>query len=894
MKTNPLLILIATAGFILAPPALPVARAQDSLRVDTSGNPVSTLNLGSPKLIGTLSPARLGTGTPTSGTVLRGDGTWAATTPTGSTIASTGSLLMGDGAGNAVAVANGADLFRVLKTRRETASATETPPVNLLPQAASFNGSATLPTGNITIPANSTAQWYLPGQGSTYAGQSLYSYAVAVGDAPYGALLLKPVPGGGSYVGTNTTLAPGVYRGVSVLPAGNGDLYFQIINTTGAPITIYPPVLATADTGLVALSSYADQTAVSSQPVANFDFTKFESADRTGRYLAEKQTTIVADSVSGHDTSSGAGTLYNPKKTLSIATGMPPVSGPLPLVINTGDFFGLYRGSLFRDSLSISTQAVTQGVVVADVGLGRPGNLPVISAFDTVPSGSWTSNGDGTYSALWTPANNPLDTGDQGKPFVVEINTSVETTTPLAARKSLAVLSSQSAVASTPGSCFILPPGTGSGQSGSGTQYKAVIHPSGTFASFRYEVVSRSWGANWKAGNLGNGDDGSMSGVSVFNGSNGYGMTGSQSFVADRMIFSHASLHHAVFGSGSLQRSVFYEMGVDNTDNSGGNSAIQFVWYTHDGTGLSFDTRRCLFYSINGNYPSAFLAHTDGNNYARGDVSDCAFTAGRIADGSLRGVAIQYNNVASGTINRVYVQGYQDAIELNVQPIDVKNSVFRQVKQVQVASTFHDNVVAAESASVPGSYGNSAAAIVLAATGASATNNILWAHGLASGVPSDASAYGITIAGGVTAATSQRNIIVFDPDPSFTDFSRIQFPGGSTPSAFSFDYNLYINTGKGGFGSGGGSGNYNSWTAYQAAYPTLDAHSMFVDLSNDPRGLKAVFADPANGDFRWAQTDVARRCAAFCKANNVGPAAVTSRWPVVPTVDEAARLITGL
>ena len=144
-----------------------------------------------------------------------------------------------------------------------------------------------------------------------------------------------------------------------------------------------------------------------------------------------------------------------------------------------------------------------------------------------------------------------------------------------------------------------------------------------------------------------------------------------------------------------------------------------------------------------------------------------------------------------------------------------------------------------------------------------------------------------------TTATAQRNILILDPAASSTGYQTYaNFPG--SVSGLSIDYNLVINTGVGGFSTGGGTGNKLSWAAYQAAYPTLDAHSMYVDLSADPRGLQAVFADPLNGDFRWAQTDVARRCAAYCRANHVGPAAVTSRWPLVPTVDEAVRLLTDL
>ena len=643
----------------------------------------------------------------------------------------------------------------------------------------------------------------------------------------------------------------------------NADVTGSRIPAAVAPISA--PVNNTGDAGVLDPD----------QPTYDFDFGSLLYAPPTGN---DQQTTLAVDSVNGND--ANAGTLYEPKLSL-------------PQTLASGDVLGLYRGSSFRASLSLGGEATSHGIVVQDLTLGSTKTLPRFSALDPVPNDSFTSNGDGTYSALWTATNNPLDATDQGRPFVVEINTTDEITTPMAARHSLAVLTNQGAVASTVGSCFVLPPGTGSGQSGSTTQYKAIIHPSGTLANYRYEVTARSWAANWDAGGYGGGD-GAMSGVSVFNGSHGYGLDGPQSFVADTLVLSHASLHHAVFGSGSLQRSVFYEMGVDNLDNSGGNTAIQFVWYTNDGTGLSFDTRRCVFYAVNGNYPASFLAHTGGNNYARGDLSDCAFVGGRIADGSLRGAAIQYNNVASGTINRVFVQGYADALLLNVQPIEVENCVFRQIHEVQVTSNFHDNIFAEESASIPGSYNNYPLALFMAANGASATNNIAWAHGLPTGVTFDLYSSGISFAPNVTAATIQRNVIILDPDPSSpTAGTYAYFPSGASATAgFSMDYNLVISTAKGGFATNGGAGNTDSWTAYQAAYPALDAHSMFVDLSGDPRGLKAVFADPANGDFRWADTEVGAQCEAFCEANNVGPATVTTHWPTVPTVDEAVAAIS--
>ena len=61
-------------------------------------------------------------------------------------------------------------------------------------------------------------------------------------------------------------------------------------------------------------------------------FHEVACADRSGRYLAEKQATVAADSVTGNN--ANAGTLYAPKPSLA-------------QTLSTGTVFGLYRGSLF-------------------------------------------------------------------------------------------------------------------------------------------------------------------------------------------------------------------------------------------------------------------------------------------------------------------------------------------------------------------------------------------------------------------------------------------------------------------------------------------------------------------------------------------------------------------
>ncbi len=870
-------ILTLGTGGVFAPLALPAGQGIRRNAAGTafeayplnSGDGSALTNLNAAAVAtGTVPPSRLGTGTPSSTTVLRGDGTWAGTASTGNTIAATGSLLMGDGAGNAAGISDGAELLRVLKTRLESKQATETPPVNLLAGAGLSSGT-TNADGTITVPANGRVYWggvQNPG-GATATG--FYGYIVAVGDAPTGALNLH-ANAGYDLASVDSTLAPGVYRSLFTGPAAS-SFYVTLNNTSNAAITIYYPVLATTDGGLDLVKSGADSTPVAVQPVADFDFTKFASADRSGRYLAEKQAIVAADSVTGNN--ANAGTLYAPK--LSLAQ-----------TLSTGTVFGLYRGSLFRDSLPLSTLTSPRGIIVTDLAFGSPGNLPVISALDAAPNGSFTANGDNaTYSYLWTPTETLVNDG-YSNVYAVEINTATEGITPVSSRHRLLDVTGQAAAIATPGSVWIQGPGTGAGQSGSATQWRAVIHPSDNTTpgsgSYRYEVVSRNSPALFPTQTVG---DAAVRGLQLVGASNGYGsLSGPTGFVGDRLAILHCSTHNAVLGGGSLQRSVFYEMGD--------GQSIMLAWYTPNPTGLRWSTGNCLFYAGAANrVPCGLISHSSGANYDRGDLSDTAFLAGRLGDGSLQGKAIDYVNVNSGIIDRVYVRGFADTFGTAMPTTgEIKNSVFRQVCHTQIGGSFHDNLVAAESGSNPAAANyRFPVGFQFRNNGAAITNNLFWAHGLTTSVGNDMQATGFSVYQGVATGAATHNIIALDPATAQTTGSYFQ--GGAPPAGIALDYNLVICTGA--FYASGPQNNY-SWAAYQANNPTLDVHSLFVDLSGDPRGLKAVFADPANGDFRWAQTDVARRCAGYCRANNVGPAAVTSRWPVVPTVDEAVRLLTDL
>ncbi len=646
-----------------------------------------------------------------------------------------------------------------------------------------------------------------------------------------------------------------------------------IRNTVGTPSTVQP----------TAAIKSASATGVVAQRPFNFDFTNFSgNADSVVAIVTDpvpsplaSDVTVAISSVTGSE--SNPGTLDLPKRSLQ---------QPAPV----GSVFGLYRGSLFRDSLPFSSLGTTHGIVVEDLSTGPNATgttLPIISALDPAANGSFNSNGDGTYSYVWTPAETLVNDG-YNNVYVVEINTTTEAATPVASRRRMIDVSDNGGVVATAGSVLV--------QSLSGGRWLATLHPSDGFApgngAYRYEVVSRFAPADWGPPN--NTGDGTMSGIELVGSSWGYGsLGGPPNFVGDRLAILHASTHSAVLGGGSLQRSVFYEQG----NQSGGGPSIQLAWYTGNPAGLRWETRHCLFYAnVGDRAANCLISHSAGvYNYDRGDISDTAFIGARWSDGSLHGTAIEYDNVNTGVIERIYVQAIQDIFGFNM-PVstEVRNSVFQQVGIVRVGGNFHDNVVLAETIADPASASNAPANILFQQSGASATNNILWARG----VPGATAGNGESVSGiqfyngapAVANCTCQRNIIVLNAANSAV--STYYNPGSSNTASMAVDYNLIINLSKAGFHAEDGAGLF-TFAAYQAAYG-LDQHSLYVDLSADPRGIQAVFADPINGDFRWAQTDVGSQCAAYCQANNVGPATVTTHWPTVPTVDEAVAAISLL
>lgn len=176
-------------------------------------------------LTGTVATARLGSGTANSSSFLRGDQTWAVvSTPT---IASTSSVLKGDGNGNAVAASAGTDYLAVSGTAAQT--------ITLTP------GVATVATGSLltnTTAATSGNQQYSPAL--RWTGQGWKTTATAASQAVDFRAYVVPVQGSSAPTGTWTLDAA----------INGGSFSTQMQVTSDGQIVVTPTAGNTGSAGL--------------------------------------------------------------------------------------------------------------------------------------------------------------------------------------------------------------------------------------------------------------------------------------------------------------------------------------------------------------------------------------------------------------------------------------------------------------------------------------------------------------------------------------------------------------------------------------------------------------------------------------------------------------------
>ena len=145
-----------------------------------------------------------------------------------------------------------------------------------------------------------------------------------------------------------------------------------------------------------------------------------------------------------------------------------------------------------------------------------------------------------------------------------------------------------------------------------------------------------------------------------------------------------------------------------------------------------------------------------------------------------------------------------------------------------------------------------------------------------------------------TTLKAYKNIFICEADSTKRMFAALTSTDNGVASTIDeWDYNVYILLKGKKFqwivtnpSTNNGSPFVSSFEEWQHQ-SGQDKHSLFFDLRTDPRGLKAIFSDPENGDYALANTLEARQVAAL-GAGMIDP---INCFIKKPTYEEAANII---
>jgi len=653
-------------------------------------------------------------------------------------------------------------------------------------------------------------------------------------------------------------IAPGVMlASASDLAQGYDTtrVYFGVSNAGASTIRIFPPY---AGTGVPWVDTHSTPSAATWQrPVRDMDYS-IKSHATGARWLAERAVSVCVDSVAG--SSGAAGTLYAPKQSLASVT---PV---------TGGVAGLKRGSIWYENFP-SIGGSVQGYTITDVSYGFEGQpLPIISAFAVV--GGWTSNGDGTYSAAVSARDSRVDDATYDNVYVVEIDTTIEATNPVTSRRRMP----QPGDTTGAGSSLITESPTDT--------FNVTIRPTSGApgAKYRYEVIADYACIEWDTE-----QGGYLEGVVMHGASWGYGSIGGPTGLQmDRCAVLHGSTHHAVIGGGRVSRTVFWD--------KGDSDCIGLTFYNVSTAGLSFFIDDVYFYGCQG--MDIIYAHNSGGpSYSSGSIERLVIYDPQ-PDGTDLGSKIGIGGYASVyQIEDLYIAGgVGEALSPRHNTrFSLNNSVVRGVGRVYTThvtapanithcilqtQAFENSDVNRRGGTVL-RYGSGSTSSVF--ENMTVEHNILHARSRGSGSQSSASVADFI------PGVMRKNIIIADGGGSLNE---IKSSGLWTYNAsnlyFESDFNLIVCT-RSLQNMQMSNGTLNTTWAGYLAESGQDANSLMLDVSAYPRGVREVFMDPDNGDYRFADTPLGRQAAEYCRLNDVGPWYTLAQWPRVPTPDEAYR-----
>ena len=576
---------------------------------------------------------------------------------------------------------------------------------------------------------------------------------------------------------------------------------------------------------------------------------------------------------SGKDVYPGTSAIF-PRKTIGATE---PLFKAVALV-NDSVKIGLKSGAIFNENL-VTSYPIMVSTYSDNPNQDDPailnGSREYNSGWVKQEGSVYTFGQDIPYSGFSGYGINGI--GSYSYIYVTEINRAIEKAAPFTARMPMKFVTSLAALEATPGS-FYSPVNT------TENPKHIFIHTSNgnspnANAKYSYEVTVRDWAIN-STYQQGNRFENLW--VRGFGAGNGILPGGSNSYYNKIIFGPGAGIHHLVVRSGILDHSLFLP-GSENTNE------FAVVFYDVEGLGRHCTIKNSIFLDI----PSPVYAHTsEGTNFGAVEMYNIA----GFADTSNVGSFMYTSNTDSVFLNNVYADGYLCGYNYgSAKYSSISNSYFKDVRfgigysNKNPVDARVDNVFIKThgSAYTAGIYMQNNTSLQL-------TNSIIRINNDYKNYFPNAGAFIIGAGSETGRVRASGNIFICDIFPSASLVAATaNTDKGIATSPDIWNNNVYILL----------KGNKITWTITDAATNTgtrivqnfdewkrqsgQDQNSLFFDLRKDPRGLKAIFTDPDNGNYDLADTPEGRQVAALKAGMTTPPSCFLQK----PTYETAAEYI---
>ncbi|MBE7170961.1 MAG: T9SS type A sorting domain-containing protein [Williamsia sp.] len=542
-------------------------------------------------------------------------------------------------------------------------------------------------------------------------------------------------------------------------------------------------------------------------------------------------------------------------------------------VSNSKASLGLQAGSNFREQFNISSNSI----LTSSFSMLSEDKKAQFTGMDVVTDWRATTGKTNTYESSITHVVD-FASNNYNCLLVAEIDTMMEKSYPVSAVRYLRFVSTLDLCESTPGSFFM----------GFVNQNPAPVYIHATQGipgknKFRYEVVKRPYNIfGFYANNS------TFENLFLRSAGNGVGMlAGGENTTVRNVTFQGGGTHHAVIYSGRVDKSLFLP-GPDGLPDE-----IGLVFYKPEGMRARNVLTNTLFLDIR----NAAFTHTNGTSDYSSLRVDSAYA---FADTLNTNAMLSSTNTDSVIISNNYCYGYKSFWLGIPHYLSIQNATINNVSEAAIHLGSDLDIEC-----------NATVSNTLITTNCNDANK---------GSPSFQPSVGFRFAQKSTTL-KVANTVFYGRSTWHTQYATETVFENSLNNRLQAFNNIYIcdvnpenymhvvnaNNGTGKGTASNLVSDYNVYvllrgTIYWTSYPTSpqgdaniftlqdwqafsgqDKHSIFIDLRNNPAGLKAIFTDPENGNWTLAQTPQADSV----RMLNAGMLTPPLYYPLRPVYEDA-------